>query len=145
MRLAPIQRMRYRIALLLSIIFTANLIISPSIAIREERNVDYVAITKSKRLAEVQLPLIHTERTYYISALSGNEILSDVELYLIVNRSLQNISNIIHRINQILSSAVGFCVMLFCFGYVIRKKRRHKSILSRYLGGHAPPEAAVAV
>ncbi|MDF2511776.1 MAG: hypothetical protein K0S04_1642 [Herbinix sp.] len=143
MRLAPIHMKYFTIALVMSIIFTANLVISPAVTIQEENKVVYTGI--SNHLIDVQLPLTHAERTYFMNTFSGNEMLSDVEVHLIVNRNLQSISNIILRINQILSPSIGFCVMLYCFGYVIRKKRRHKSILSRFLGGHAPPKTAFAV
>jgi hypothetical protein len=143
MRLALIHMKRYTIALFMGIIFTANLVTSPSVTLQEGREVVYTDI--SKHLFNVQQPLTHAERLYFISAFSGNEMLSDVEVHLIVNRNLQSISNIILRIHQILSPSIGFCVMLYCFGYVIRKKRRHKSILSRFLGGHAPPKTAFVV
>ena len=114
MRLASIHMKRCIIALLMGIIFTANLVTSPSVTLQEERKIVNTGI--SNRLIDVQLPLTHTEKTYFISAFSGNEMLSDVEVHLIVNRNLQSISNIIIRLNQILSPLIGFCVMIYCFG-----------------------------
>lgn len=143
MRQALIHRKRYTLALFMCIILAANLVASPSVTLQEERRFLYTEITSP--LNDVQLPLEHKDRTYSITVFSENEMRSEATVHFIVNRNIQNISNIIIKINQILSPSIGFCVMIYCFGYVIRKKQRHKSILSRFLGGHAPPKTVFVV
>ncbi len=128
---------RYFIVVLIGVIFTANLITLPSAAILNEGRTSH--ILASGNLNSARLPLSRTERDYFIGKFSGNEMLSGTETHLIINRSIQSFPNLIHKINPFLLSLVSFGVFTYYFGNVNRKKRQHRSILSSFLGGHAPP------
>ncbi|HHV09579.1 MAG TPA: hypothetical protein GXX75_04765 [Clostridiales bacterium] len=128
---------RYSIAVLISVVFTVSFITSPSVTGLNEHRVSYTASPKS--LVHAQKPLSRTGRSHFISEFSGNEMLKSVETHLIINRNIQNLPNMIYKVNPFLLLLIGLGVFTYRFGYVIRKKQQDRSILSSFLGGHAPP------
>ena len=92
-------------------------------------------------LTEVQSSVMQAGKTSFFTEFNGNEILSDLEYKLTVNRNIQNLQNNMLRIFNLIIPFMGLGVLLYYYGYVIKKKKKIIPVMATSLGGHAPPQS----
>jgi hypothetical protein len=100
--------------------------------------------TSRSRVTDVRTTAQKDGRAYFLTAFSGNEIISAIEVNLLTDRSNRDFRGLLFRFNKLLLPIISLGVLVLCFGHVIDKKDRHKSILAVSLGGHAPPQSLQA-
>lgn len=98
------------------------------------------AVSRINRIADIRDTTQRVGKTYFLTPLSGNEIISEIEVNLLTHRQVKDYRGFNFRFNKLLLPIVSLGVLVLCFGYVINKKDQDKSILATFLGGHAPPQ-----
>ena len=91
-------------------------------------------------LAKIQFSTKQIDKTYFFTEVYENSIFRDIEYHLISNRNIQDVQNVLLRVFNVLIPFVGQGILFYCFGCVMKKKKRIKSIMAVSLGGHAPPQ-----
>jgi hypothetical protein len=87
----------------------------------------------------IPIPVRNNTKSYFITTFAGNETINELETNLFLERYTLGSRGLVLRFYKILLPFAGFGVLELCIGYVISKKKQNKSILSAFLGGHAPP------
>ncbi|MDD3173854.1 MAG: hypothetical protein PHF63_09365 [Herbinix sp.] len=127
------------ILFLLGIMFFLILILTPSVYNQTGNSVSGKSLSGS--MTDKDTPINHV-RSFIITILIENEILTDVTANHTINRSLQEGRKLITIVSYILAVLLtGYGVLVHYKRYLIRETDQNLSLIAISKGGHAPPQA----
>ncbi len=123
-------------SLLLCLVMLVCLVAAPSVNSRTDR---YTSGLGSPVTGMLPLSITQEGIAYLTTEATVNEIMNHIDIYYLTSRDVQNFQRILLRIFNNMLPISCFSVLIYCFGYLKRKRTKHKSVMAFSIGGHAPP------
>lgn len=133
------NRLAYKKALSgLCILFILLLMLTPLTYVR--KNYIQAGSKSSSTAANHSSPIERLGQAYLISEMTGNEILTDIEINYMISRHVRDIKRLLRDvINTFVLPALSIKFLLLCTLIFNKKIQQNIPEMAVSLGGHAPP------